>query len=245
MILESLWNPAGRSVMSMQFGQHLKEEDLFRDFPAEKKSFKSLSIRRYVKKGEFVFYEGDPGDSCFYLEEGFVKIFQVTAMGKEPILMLRKAGEIFGLAEALGGFERRANAQAIRPCVFYEIEKESFDEFLSLHYAIARRIMTVLGRRLRYLCDQVGNLMACDVTTRLLKHLIYFCYPRLLDSDSWDRPITFFLDLTQEQIASMTGSCQQTVSETLKKLQSEGIILIAGKEVTLLNPLQIIQRISG
>lgn len=226
----------------MQFG--LQEEDLFRGLPAEKHIFKSLAVRRYVSKGEFVFYEGDSGDSCFYLEQGIVKIFQITVMGKEPILMIRKAGEMFGLAEAFGGFERKANAQAIRPCVLYEIDKKNFDEFLSRHYPVAERIMSVLGRRLRYLCEQVGNLMVCDVTTRLLKHLVYSCYSRLRDSDSWERPITFSLDLTQEQIASMTGSCQQTVSETLRKLQSEGVILVAGKEITLLNPLQIMQRIS-
>ncbi|RJR46879.1 MAG: Crp/Fnr family transcriptional regulator [Desulfobacteraceae bacterium] len=225
----------------MQFGQHLKEEDLFWGFPAEKQFFKSLSVRRSIRKGEFVFYEDDPGNSCFYLEEGIIKIFQITLTGKEPILMIRKTGEIFGLAEAFGKFPRRANAQAIRPCVLYEIDMESFDEFLSRHYPITSRIMSILGRRLRYLCEQVGNLMVCDVTTRLLRHLIYSCYPRLLSSDSWEHPITFSLDLTQEQIASMTGSCQQTVSETFKKLQEQGLIFVEGKEITLVNPLQIIQ----
>jgi CRP-like cAMP-binding protein len=224
---------------------HLGEEDLFKGFPAEKVAFKSLCVKRCMKKGEFIFYEDDPGDSCFYLEEGLVKIFRVTTMGKEPILMIRKAGEIFGLAEAIGGYDRKANAQAIRPCVLYGIEKEAFDRYLSQNHAITRRIMTVLGRRLRYLGEQVANLMVCDVTTRLLKHLVYSCYPRLLDAEEWDRPITFCLDLTQEQIASMTGSCQQTVSETLRKLQEEGLILVSGREITLLNPLQIIERMDA
>jgi CRP-like cAMP-binding protein len=229
----------------MQLEWHLREEDLFRGFPAEKDAFKSLCSRRCASKGEFIFYEDDPGDSCFYLEEGLVKIFRVSMMGKEPILMVRKAGEMFGLAEAIGGFDRKANAQALRACVLYEIEKDPFELFLSQNYAITRRIMTVLGRRLRYLGEQVANLMVCDVTTRLLKHLVYSCYPKLLDSHEWDRPITFCLDLTQEQIASMTGSCQQTVSETLKKLQEEGFILVEGREVTLLNPLQIMERIEA
>lgn len=229
----------------MQLEWHLREDDLFQGFPVEKDAFKSLCSRRCVTKGEFIFYEDDPGDSCFYLEEGIVKIFRATVMGKEPILMIRKAGEMFGLAEAIGGYDRKANAQAIRSCVLYEIEKGPFERFLSQNYVITRRIMKVLGRRLRYLGEQVANLMSCDVTTRLLKHLVYSCYTSLLDADAWDRPVTFSLDLTQEQIASMTGSCQQTVSETLRKLQDEGLILVAGREITLLNPLRIMERIDG
>ena len=229
----------------MQFGLHLREEDLFRGFPAEREAFRSLSVRKQLKKGDFIFYEDDPGDSCYYLQEGMVKIFRITMMGKEPILMIRKAGEIFGLAEAIGGFERKTNAQAIRPSVVYQMDGDTFEQFLSRNYPIARRIMAVLGKRMRYLCEQVGSLMACDVTTRLLKHLLYCCNTTLMDSDSWDQPVTFSMDLTQEQIASMTGSCQQTVCETLRKLQEEGLIEVDGREITLPNPLRIIRRIES
>jgi CRP/FNR family transcriptional regulator, cyclic AMP receptor protein len=229
----------------MHFGPHLKEEDLFRGFPAERESFRSLSTRKQFKKGEFIFCEDDPGHSCFYLQEGMVKIFRATMMGKEPILMIRKSGEIFGLAEAIGGFERKTNARAIKPSIVYQMDGETFEEFLSRNYPIARRIMGILGKRLRYLCEQVGNLMVCDVTTRLLKHLVYSCNSKLMDSESWDKPVTFPMDLTQEQIASMTGSCQQTVCETLRKLQEEGLIEVAGKEITLLDPLRIIRRIEN
>jgi len=229
----------------MNFGVQMKEEDLFRGFPAERQSFRALSVRRQLKKGEFIFYEDDPGDSCYYLQEGMVKIFRITTMGKEPILMIRKAGEIFGLAEAIGGFERKTSAQAIRSSVIYQMDGQTFEDFLSRNYPIARRIMAVLGKRLRYLCEQVGNLMVCDVTTRLLKHLVYSCSSTLMASDALDQPVTFSLDLTQEQLASMTGSCQQTVCETLRKLQEEGLIEVTGKEITLPDPLKIIRRIEN
>jgi CRP-like cAMP-binding protein len=39
-------------------------------------------------------------------------------------------------------------------------------------------------------------------------------------------------------MASMTGSCQQTVSEALKELQRNGLIKITKKEITLLNLLK-------
>ncbi len=223
---------------------HLHEKDFFWDLPVEKEKFLSLSTKRSLKKNDFIFYEEDPGESCFYLETGSVKIFSVTALGKEPMFFVRKAGEVFGLAEVIDAKERKCNAQALIPCVLYEINKKNFDFLLSEYHSLARKVMKVLGRRLRYLGEQIENLMVCDVNTRMLKLLFYLCSNSLLDRACLTQPIKVPITLTQEQMASLTGSCQQTVSETLKQLQDAGLISISKKEITLLNPLEIIDKIN-
>lgn len=227
----------------MQIHWHLSEVDFFSCLPAEKEEFMSLSVRRRIGRNHFIFFEGDPGDACFYLEKGYVKIFAITMVGKEPTFMVRRPGEMFGLAEVIDGKDRKCNAQAITDCVLYEIDRECFESLLSRNYRVARRVIEILGRRLRFLCEQVENLMVCDVTTRLLRLLIYLSYNVLIDSDSWDAPVTFPINLTQEQIAALTGSCQQTVSETLNKLQKDGLILVSRKEITLLSPREMLNRI--
>jgi len=223
---------------------HLYEKDFFWDLPVEKEKFLSLATKRSLKKNAFVFYEEDPGESCFYLERGSVKIFRVTALGKEPIFFVRKAGEMFGLAEVIDAKERKCNAQALAASVLYEINKENFEFLLSRHPLFARKVMTVLGRRLRYLGEQIESLMVCDVTTRMMKLLFNLCCNGLLDKASLTQPIKVPVNLTQEQMASLTGSCQQTVSETLKELQQNGLIQISKKEITLLNPLEILNKIN-
>ncbi|MDF1593124.1 MAG: Crp/Fnr family transcriptional regulator [Desulfobacterales bacterium] len=230
----------------METHWHLYEKDFFWDLPVEKEKFLSLSTKRSLKKNEFVFFEEDPGESCFYLEKGTVKIFRVTALGKEPIFFVRKAGEMFGLAEVIDAKERKCNAQALTPSVLYEINKENFEFLLSRYHSLSRKVIKVLDRRLRYLGEQIENLMVCDVATRMLKLLFYLCCNSLIDRASLtlNKPIKVPINLTQEQMASLTGSCQQTVSETLKELQQSGLIQISKKEITLLNPLQIIDKIS-
>lgn len=223
---------------------HLYEKDFFWDIPVEKEEFLFLSTKKSLKKNDFIFYEGDPGNSCFYLEKGSVKIFRVTFLGKEPILFVRKAGEMFGLAEVIDAKERKCNAQALTPCVLYEMKKDDFELLLSKHHSLARKVIMVLGRRLRYLGKQVENLMVCDVTTRILKLLFYLSCHSLIDKVSLSKPIKVPINLTQEQIASLTGSCQQTVSETLKQLQQDGLIQISRKEITLLNLREIINTIN-
>jgi CRP-like cAMP-binding protein len=221
---------------------HFHESDFFTGLEAEKRAFLSLATRRRLNKNDMVFFEDDCGDSCFYLEDGIVKIFKITLEGKEPIFFLRRKGEVFGLAEVIEARPRKANAQAITPGILYEIAKQDFEKLLAAHYPLARKVIQILGRRLRYLGEQIESLMVCDVGTRLSKLLIYLTYDKLLDEKSWHQPVLVPMTLTQEQLASLTGSTQQTVSETLKKFQEEGLITISHKEISILNPMRLLSK---
>lgn len=222
---------------------HLIERDFFSGLPSEKEEFVTLGLHRNYRKNEFIFFEGDPGDKTYYLEKGEVKILRLNQWGKESIVFIRKSGEVFGLAEAISGKERKCSAQAITDCHLYEMQKADFEDFLSRHYPVARRVMDVLSRRLRYLGEQVENLMVCDVTTRLLKLLVYLCHFKFMDCSKLDKPITVPVRLTQQQIAAMIGSCQQTVCETLKDLEREGLVQLSRKDIIIPNPVGVINRI--
>jgi CRP-like cAMP-binding protein len=93
----------------------------------------------------------------------------------------------------------------------------------------------------RYLGVQIESLMVCDVSNRLLKLLMCMSCHNVADQSEMSRPIFVSLKLTQEQIAAMIGSTQQTVSETLRKLKDDGLIEISGKHITLLNPKKIFE----
>lgn len=226
----------------MPLNWHLGEKDFFAGMPEEKKAFLDLAIRRDLKKNDMVFYEDDPGESCFYLQTGLVKIFKAALVDKEPIYFLRRSGEMFGLAEVIDAKARKANAQAIAPCVLYETGKDRFEKFLAEHHQAARKIIKVMGRRLRFLGDQIESLMCCDVGTRLVRLLLYLSYEEFGPGKTHQTPIIVPVCLTQEQMASMSGCCQQTVSETLKRLQEENLITIRRKKITILNPQEFMKR---
>jgi CRP/FNR family cyclic AMP-dependent transcriptional regulator len=219
---------------------HLSKDDYFAELPIEKQAFMDLAKRRNLEKNHLIFFEGDLGNSCFYLEKGIIKIFKTTSTGKEPIFFLRKQGEIFGVAEVMEALPRKANAQTISHSILYEIGKNDFEDLLSRHPKLAKKTIQILGRRLRYLGEQIENLMVCDVSVRLAKLLVYLSYDLLPDEGSWRKPVTMSHCLTQEQMASMTGSCQQTICEVLKRFQEDKLVSITKKKITILNPLKLL-----
>lgn len=218
-----------------------ERDDFFRDLPVEKQAFVALARRREIRKHGFIFLENDPARSCFFLDQGSVKIFRVAVHGKEPTLFIRHAGEVFGLAEIVEGRGRKCSAQAISDVVLFELARADFDALLARHHTLARRVISVLGNRLRFLGEQIENLMVCDVGTRLLKLLVYLCPDLLAESRTAAGGITLPVSLTQEQMADMTGSCQQTVSVLLKKFQGEGLIGLSGRRIVLLDPQRILK----
>ena len=228
--------------MSMKQWALRDEEDFFDGLEQERQFFLRLAKRRVLQKNDMVFFEEDPSNSCYYLEHGILKIFKIAYSGKEPIYFIRRHGDMFGLAEVIEAKPRNSNAQALAECVIWEIDKKNFETMLEQHIRFARRVISVLGRRIRYLGNQIENLMVCDVITRMAKLIASLAYDRIVREEDWNKPITLEVRLTQEQMASMTGSCQQTVSEVLKGFQNEGLLEVKRSQITVLNPLLLLRK---
>lgn len=231
----------GEGEDDMNSNWHLGEEDFFTDLERERSDFLAASRRKVLQKKDMIFFEDDPGDSCYYLESGLIKIFQISSSGKEPIFFLRRSGELFGLAEVVDGERRKANAQALSPCIVHVMTSQDFEQYLSTHQAVSLRVIQTLGRRLRYLGEIAGGLMVCDVGTRLAKLLAYLCHEYIPNEKGWLQPLTIPIRLTQEQLAAMVGSCQQTVSELLKEYQEQGLIEIRNRQITVVHPLRLLK----
>jgi CRP/FNR family transcriptional regulator len=111
------------------------------------------------------------------------------------------------------------------------------DDFLTLmleHPMLSRRVIEVLGKRIRYLSEQLENVMTCGVGTRLLKLLLCLSHDEIARAKGG--PVDVPVRLTQDQIASMTGSCQQTISETLTVFEQRGLIAVSRQRIRLLDP---------
>ncbi|GFK95929.1 CRP-like cAMP-activated global transcriptional regulator [Fundidesulfovibrio magnetotacticus] len=212
---------------------HLAKGGFFDGLEREFEAFRALATRRLVKKNDVVFFENDRCTRCFYLDEGAVKIFRISLHGKEPTFFIRSPGEMFGLAEVVGGESRKCSAQALSDGVILEIGRDDFLGLMLGHPSMGLRVIEVLGRRIRYLTGQLENLMTCGVATRLLKLLVCLSHDEIAQARGG--PAQVPVRLTQGQMASMTGSCQQTVSETLAGFEQRGLIKVGRGRITLLD----------
>jgi len=106
-----------------------------------------------VKKGAFVFREGEPGASMYVVVEGKVRISrQVPGMGEEALAIL-EPGAMFGEMAVVEEGVRSADAIAHEETLLLRIGRDPLDQLLftdkELAYAVLWTLVRTLSARLR------------------------------------------------------------------------------------------------
>jgi len=97
-----------------------------------------------LKKGEYVFEEGDEAVFAYVLTEGVIEIV-ATSKGVEQVLAKIEKGTIFGEMAVIDGFPRSASARAAGDCKVQEVGHKEFLHYISKKPDSAFSIMTRLS----------------------------------------------------------------------------------------------------
>jgi CRP-like cAMP-binding protein len=99
-----------------------------------------------LKKDEYIFRQGDPGDSMYIIIDGGVRVLD----GERQINQLG-ARDIFGELALLDPEPRSASVQAMEDTRLFRIDRETFSELMAGSISIVRGVLHVLCERLRRL----------------------------------------------------------------------------------------------
>ena len=97
-----------------------------------------------LKKGDFVFEEGDEAVFAYVLIEGAIEIVQ-TIKGEQQVLGKVEKGTVFGEMAIIDGFPRSASARAATECKVQEVGHKEFINYISKKPDAAFTIMTRLS----------------------------------------------------------------------------------------------------
>ncbi len=110
----------------------------------------------HLAAGQVLFVAGDPGDGCYRVENGLLKVIIVSASGGERILSILGAGAIVGELAVLDGRPRSASVLALRDSELLFISKARFAEFARQYPELYRHLLTLLASRLRETNDVIA-----------------------------------------------------------------------------------------
>lgn len=190
----------------------------------EKEHLLSLGTRKHYLKDETICSLGRKNDEIYILVTGRVKIFELTADGKEIILWFCTAGELFGVSDALTSNEigtRRINA---RSCGYTELLSVSYDDFLKFVSEFPRvslPLLQLLSFRLHEITEVLSDVTSVDVSSRVMKllHRLADRYGRRVENG-----VFLELPVTHQEMADMIGASRQTVTTVLGDLRRRGLI---------------------
>src|SRR6266511_2620464 len=206
---------------------------LFRELETEARNalFGRLHIRAYAA-GETVFLMGSAGDSMMAVLSGSVRISVPSPDGKEIVLAILHAGEVFGEIALLDGKDRTAGARAMTPCSLAILERREVLAFLDRHPKTWAKFVEVLCNRLRTTDQHIAELALLELPTRLAKALL-----RLGTAES--RPTNghgrLEIQLSQRELGNICGATRESINKCLRGWQRRGIVQIEESLIKVAN----------
>jgi CRP/FNR family transcriptional regulator len=202
---------------------------LFNGLPEDQLSaIKQIAIEKKINKGETIFSEGDQGKGFFVVMDGRVKIYKVSAEGKEQILHIFGQGQPFGEVPVFAGQKFPANAQAISKGRLLFFPRAAFVELITKNPSLSLNMLAIMSSKLREFTVQIENLSLKEIPARLASYLIY-----LAEEQQSDQLVT--LTISKGQLASILGTIPETLSRIFAKLSSQRLISVQGPNIELLD----------
>jgi CRP-like cAMP-binding protein len=196
----------------------------------------SRTVERNFDGGEIIFSEGEPCSGLFVVQSGNVRIFKSSAGGREQVLSIDGPGSSIAELPVFDGGSYPASALAVTKATLLFVSKQHFQALCLQHPEVALKVLRVVGGRLRRLVGIIEELSFTTVRHRLVALLI-----RLAKSEGKNEAgtVQITLNANNQELAAQLGTVRELVSRNLSRLQSEGLIAINGRTVTIPDPRKL------
>jgi CRP/FNR family transcriptional regulator, cyclic AMP receptor protein len=186
-------------------------------------------VKRTYSKGQYLCYQGDPGDRLFVVASGLVKVTLTSEQGSEMVLVTLGEHEVLGELAVIDQAPRSASVVAVVPTTVLMLSRPVLLQLMGSHPAVRDALLTSVGALVRRLTEQAGDLVFLDLTERLAKLLVRLAEER----GGPGGPVVLDLGLTQSDLAGMVGGSRPAVNRALQSLASRGLIQIEGQAIVL------------
>ena len=184
-----------------------------------------MEIRPYVTGRIIYMPEDSSGERLYFLKQGRVGMYRLTATGKRLVLRQVLPGTIFGVRALLGPGMQNNFAEATEDSMIGIISREEFLIYLKRQPELMLRILKNACYGLCFLEERLLETAYSPVSVRL-------AYFLLNNADPNSGLIT---NITHEEIGNRIGSVRQTVTETISFLRKRGLISTKTKQIHIID----------
>ncbi|MGZ8260882.1 MAG: helix-turn-helix domain-containing protein [Caldimonas sp.] len=186
-----------------------------------------VAARRKVTRGETLFRTGDRFDALFAIWTGFFKTVVRTKQGREQVTGFQMAGELLGLGGIYAG-HHEVDAVALEDsqvCVLPMFEFEALQREVP---ALQSQLHKMMSREIandHQIMLQLGSMHAEERVAAFLLNLMHRLQARGFS------PSSVLLRMSREEIGSFLGLQLETVSRTLSKFQTNGLLVVRQRQI--------------
>ena len=211
----------------------LSEVDLFGTLPPEAvERVAAAAQQRTLRRGDVLFHESDPGEELFVVESGRIAIANKSFDGRESVVALMEAGDVFGEMSLFDGQGRSAEARALEPSRVYAVPFEPLRAIFREQPDLLWTVVELLAKRIRNMDVALADSVFLDVTGRTAKRLLELAG----GNDEFQLPIT------QEELAGLVGASRERVNKAISSFVRLGWLEQRERKYKITNRIQLERR---
>lgn len=182
---------------------------------------------RLYKKKQLVYQEGDTPVYLYQIIKGNVRNYLFHKDGRELTTVVLKAGDFFGYESVLMKKPYTDNAEALEETELRLINKEDFYELLERNPGLNQRFIRLLSRNIIKKDEQMLGFAYHSVRKRIANALVSVA--EKLKANTMDD--TCIIRVSREDLASIAGTANETISRTLADFIDEGLLSKQGNSI--------------
>lgn len=209
----------------------LRKTPLFASLTQEEmQALAARTSKKRLQRGELLFGEGDPCAGLFLVASGKIRIFKLSASGREQVLAVEGPGSSFAELPVFDGGNYPAAASALEDAEILFISRKDFQNFCREHPDVALKVIAVVGARLRRLVGIIEELSFTTVRQRLIALIL-----QLAEREGTRGKDGIHLELkkSHQDFAAELGTVRELVSRNLSRLQAEGYLEVEGRKLVV------------
>jgi len=201
--------------------QETPQADLFKQQMRESLRQETLNSRAVtIAKHDNVYTCGDNDELVYFIESGQVKLLMLSPEGRECLLAIHTAGDIFGELCLSGLGARLETATAMEETILKQIPCPEFLARLGID-ALFEGFAQYLAARIADQQQVIANLMTVDSEQRLGKTLLQLA--RTFGKKD-PRSIRIELKISHEELSDMVGATGPRISVFMERFRNLGLI---------------------
>lgn len=196
----------------------------------------NLMRERAYPRGCTIFEVGDPSETAYFVVEGRVKIFRLSADGTEQILGLFGPGAPFGLITAIDDRPYPASAQTTEETRVWAIRSQDLRRLMNERPHLSIKLLQEVGHRLRQAQSRVHALSVQTVHQRIAQYLLELARERGCPGTE---PVTLHLTMTHQELGGYLGASRETVTRALADLRRERVVTATANDGLTIVPSKL------
>lgn len=180
-------------------------------------------LRRPLRRGDTLYYAGDPAPSLYRLDSGLLRAVRLTPQGRTLTVRHVRPGDVFG-EETLHGQPRGHQVVALTDASVTPLHPQH------LGPAELWEVTRSLGAQLQRMMTDGVHIQDGELRERIARYLLNLAGSSLGGAH---RDGTRYVRATHELIAEGTGATRESVSKLIGEMRDDGLLTPAYRCLTL------------